>query len=734
MRRLWLIGSWAVVLLIAAAVIARADIIGEGGASGLVESGGSFAGGPVTGDIDMTGNAIDNASYVATDSTPAATTGWARMAGGDGLCWRNAADTNTYCLTHGATGDFEAQDALRVYRSETAGATEYGAIYHDGNNTFIDSGIGGVTFPDWITMAPTATTASAGAIRMTNNNQICWYQSAGVDACLGRISSGGFINSTAGFGMPSTAHFSLATDVTATATAAIGYSPSQTVDSAFISPPTVSNVFLLAQRQTTLTDYVSAAETNPTFRIQSGDTNSITGPSKFVSLAYDQNYGVLDTGDRGLIESGIYIKDHLKIGTTGTHATTGQIRLANNDKICWESNGGGIDRCLTVDSTPKLNSNYEFNLSDNAPISIGTGRDLQIIQRTSATPDTAFIGLGSESLAVHFMETADIASTLDTIPLQTNPTVYVHAANFGTNQNTWVSLTHDQNNAVIDSGSGGVSVPDYVEIGGGDVADSGSIRMAQAQSICWEYAGGDTCILGGAGVVQPNTNFGLLTNYGMRFGTSANSVITFNSSATPDSLLWSLDSASRAVHLYASDANLTVGQLDRPQQQDATIFLHANGGDQNTWFGLSRDQNVSILDSGKGSVSIRPNRITVTKGGSVDITMAESILTCDGGGSATLTATSLVPAYSTLLFVTSRIGTALTGSTGYTLGDGLDADLFGTAGAATQGTTTANPTAQWTNPQLSAVSPVVTFSGGSCTAGSVTVQAAYIAYQPAWTN
>lgn len=530
------------------------------------------------GSLIMFGGATGGFPYIgySTQSTPDTTimtTGTASNAyvmcerGDAAVDWARALQTNPtfYVMSASADGNM------------------FISLAHDQNVGIIDVGTGGVRIPDYLEMVG-GDVADAGAIRLPNAQGLCWESSpATTDSCW-TVDSAEYMTATGtanGIAMNDNQeiYFGASSDWRLT------WSTATTPDTAIMTLGSDSLAMHLVAPSTSAAAISLPLQTTPTLYVH----GSTSDPNMVVSLAYDQNYGVLDTGDRGLTDSGIYIKDHLKIGTTGTHAATGQVRLANNDKICWESNGGGVDRCLMVDSTPKLNSNYEFNLSDSAPLSIGTGRDLQIVHRTSATPDTAFIGLGSESLAVHFMETSDIASTLDTIPLQSNPTVYVHAANFGTNQNTWVSLTHDQNSSVISSQT--------------------------------------------------------------------------------------------------------------------------------------------------GAVSIRPNRITVTKGGSVNITMAESILTCSGGGSATLTATNLVPQFAFLLGVTSRISTALTGSTGYDLGDGVDPNLFGSAAAATQGTTTNNPSAAFTNPQFAgALSPVVTFAGGNCTAGSVIVQASYISLQAPWSN
>lgn len=83
---------------------------------------------------------------------------------------------------------------------------------------------------------------------------------------------------------------------------------------------------------------------------------------------------------------------------------------------------------------------------------------------------------------------------------------------------------------------------------------------------------------------------------------------------------------------------------------------------------------------------------------------------------ATVTATNLIPANAKFWGVTTRITTTLgatTGTTGYTVGDGVDADRWGTAAAVTSGTTTSLPTAEPSGFTLAAANVVLTATGGN---------------------
>jgi hypothetical protein len=217
------------------------------------------------------------------------------------------------------------------------------------------------------------------------------------------------------------------------------------------------------------------------------------------------------------------------------------------------------------------------------------------------------------------------------------------------------------------------------------------------------------------------------TNTAFNLGSTA-SVLMYSGIQSPTSTIFSLGSASRAlVIMERDDAGTNFGHA---LQTNPTIYLHSSDATNTAqWISLAHDQTNSVVGSGSGAVNIQPNRSNVTKGGSLSITQNQESLTCSGGGSATLVTSSLIPGGAFLFGVTTRITTALTGSTGFNVGDGTDADLYGVQSAATQGSTTnnSNATANWANPQLAAGNVTLTFAGGNCTAGVVAVVASYIA-------
>lgn len=100
---------------------------------------------------------------------------------------------------------------------------------------------------------------------------------------------------------------------------------------------------------------------------------------------------------------------------------------------------------------------------------------------------------------------------------------------------------------------------------------------------------------------------------------------------------------------------------------------------------------------------------------------------------ATKTLTNLIPANSLVLGVTVRVTTLITGATSIAIGDGTDADRWGTGIAVAAGTTTNVSDFTIAGPVYygAATSVVLTAAGSDFTAGVVRATVHYIALTPA---
>jgi hypothetical protein len=95
---------------------------------------------------------------------------------------------------------------------------------------------------------------------------------------------------------------------------------------------------------------------------------------------------------------------------------------------------------------------------------------------------------------------------------------------------------------------------------------------------------------------------------------------------------------------------------------------------------------------------------------------------------ATVTATDLIPAGSIVLGVNVKVITLITGATSFTIGDGTDADRWGTGIAVAAGTTTTTADITVTSAPIyaAATSVVLTAAGSNFTAGAVEISVHYI--------
>jgi hypothetical protein len=129
-----------------------------------------------------------------------------------------------------------------------------------------------------------------------------------------------------------------------------------------------------------------------------------------------------------------------------------------------------------------------------------------------------------------------------------------------------------------------------------------------------------------------------------------------------------------------------------------------------------------------GGIDLDVPGAAATKGQSFITTSSSQTLTADGSPSKTTS--GLIPDGAILLAVTTRISTTLSGGgvTGYNVGDGTDADMYGVEASTAAGGTTDNSdwTADGSGVKLAAGEVTITWTGGSATAGVVRVTAHYM--------
>jgi hypothetical protein len=177
---------------------------------------------------------------------------------------------------------------------------------------------------------------------------------------------------------------------------------------------------------------------------------------------------------------------------------------------------------------------------------------------------------------------------------------------------------------------------------------------------------------------------------------------------------------------------------------NSNIFVCANGGWSIGWAttdptGSARDvamwRDAAATWALRDGVNAQEMRCYGTFTSSTNyqrmtVKSVKQTLSALSGASATTTGT-FIPDGAVVVGVTTRVGTALTGATGYTIGDGTDADRWGDITGTAIGTTSDN--ANWTAGTIECFTAggevTLTAKGSNFTAGAIEICVFYLAGQ-----
>ena len=172
-------------------------------------------------------------------------------------------------------------------------------------------------------------------------------------------------------------------------------------------------------------------------------------------------------------------------------------------------------------------------------------------------------------------------------------------------------------------------------------------------------------------VTPSSSNYAFLSSGGT---TAINGSSTSVMRAADGDKLTVYATAGRGAAITAGTATTDVNALNFAQTWNGAVTFSADKG------------NVTVTSANNGSAVIDRQ---VNGGSLFRIEYYATDVTAAAG--ATVTATNLIPAKAQLIGIATRITTQLgngSGTTGYTVGDGSDADRWGTAAAVTVGTVT----------------------------------------------
>jgi hypothetical protein len=187
-------------------------------------------------------------------------------------------------------------------------------------------------------------------------------------------------------------------------------------------------------------DFAHGAQTNPTVFVHSA--NQAT--DEWLSLTHDQTNGVISTGT-GALSIG---------GQVTSHSLS-----ANGDLI---ANMLEVNASLYADSA--LVTASIIYMGSNQDIRYDTNYGALIMGSTLQAAACSIFGTGTSGNYLLICEFNDRATNFGHAA-QTNPTIFIQSAD-ATDTTQWLSLAHDQTDAVIDTGSGAIKLDDNVKVEG----------------------------------------------------------------------------------------------------------------------------------------------------------------------------------------------------------------------------------------------------------------------------
>jgi len=251
------------------------------------------------------------------------------------------------------------------------------------------------------------------------------------------------------------------------------YSSAQTPDALVLGLGTDSRGLVICENADIATDFTHAQQTNPTLFVQSADATTV---ADYISIAHDQTNGQIASGTGFLnlnAPGGVVLQDEgvdaLVVTSDGTKSTilpaTGDY-LRVGDATAGTSHGLNSNDDILITRLAEFDNTAFFDagaylyapsiVADNVGFNFGAVSDTQLVHSTVQTPDGFVIGVGAENNSLILTQAADV-STDFAHPLQTNPTLFVQSAD-QTTVADWISLSHDQADAVIGVGAGGLKV------------------------------------------------------------------------------------------------------------------------------------------------------------------------------------------------------------------------------------------------------------------------------------
>jgi hypothetical protein len=193
-----------------------------------------------------------------------------------------------------------------------------------------------------------------------------------------------------------------------------------------------------------------------------------------------------------------------------------------------------------------------------------------------------------------------------------NPTLFIHSAVDPDVANTqWLSLAHDQTNAVITTGKGFLSLT-------GAGGAGGTVNIGSTAAIHGLAAANDLMVSGALGVVGKIYTDGGLYSYLGVFATDGGNFETSGMYLTGGSLNFIVSGAGLGNYNFVFTKNTLISRnFDHALSANPTLFMHsATDPDVNNtqWLSLTHDTFNGRLSTGSGGLLVAANHLSIFSG------------------------------------------------------------------------------------------------------------------------
>jgi len=311
-------------------------------------------------------------------------------------------------------------------------------------------------------------------------------------------------------------------------------------------------------------DHDHPAQANPTFFIHSA-TDPNANNTQWISFTHDQTDGLIETGSGDI---------NLKPAIATNFLTTADaIALAINNNANELLILNGVSKYLQF--TNNFQGIFWADANSNNYL-------------TSAANGILFTAFANRN------QDHDHG-------VSTNPTIFVHSAtNPDTDNTQWLSLSHDQTEAIIEAGSGGINLTsgDAEFVVSSPAAGFTRVDFNGTAQITRGTA--DAIFIGSNGLyINPASHGG---DVSIGSGFSADN-LKFRPDLAADQLTMSID-VGLGRQIVICDQILSDRDYDHAVQTNPTLFIHSAVDpdvDNTQWISLSHDQTDASLDIGDGS-------------------------------------------------------------------------------------------------------------------------------------